>query len=200
MTRMNEARAYEWAGAITAGCTAEPHKTQQCADLIVSALMEATAALERERDSWKEKFEIANNAYDEKVCEIENLRQDISERAKADLKELAGIRADQITYHEKAMEIQKERDELTNKNCELQEKLDEYENAYKFIMDDKCFNEEKHCACAPILRVKMKELEAENALLKARLEPIETAHRAYKNYLSSAIVKRDAYDGAEGPD
>lgn len=125
MTRMNEARAYEWAGAITAGCTAEPHKTQQCADLIVSALMEATAALER-----------------------------------------------QVS-------------ELTNKNCELQEKLDEYENAYKFIMDDKCFNEEKHCACAPILRAKAKELEAENAMLKARLEPIETAHREYKNYGSN---------------
>jgi hypothetical protein len=33
-------------------------------------------------------------------------------------------------------------------------------------------------------------------MLKARLEPIETAHREYKNYPSSAIVKRDAYDKA----
>jgi len=133
---MDEATAYEWAGAITAGCTAEPHKTQQCADLIVSALVEEAAELER-----------------------------------------------QVS-------------ELTNKNCELQEKLDEYENAYKFIMDDKCFNEEKHCACAPILRAKMKELEAENAMLKARLEPIEVAHMKYKDYPLSAISKRNAYSRA----
>jgi hypothetical protein len=92
--------------------------------------------------------------------------------------------------------LERQVSELTNKNCELQEKLDEYENAYKFIMDDKCFNEEKHCACTPILRAKVKELEDENTMLKARLEPIETAHRAYKNYPSSAIVKRDAYDKA----
>ena len=104
---MDEAMAYKWAGQITAGCTAEPHKTQQCADLIVSALMEATKV--------------------------------------------------------------------------LAEKLDGYENAYKFIMDDKCFNEEKHCACAPILRAKLKELEAENALLMERLKPIEVAHMKYKD-------------------
>lgn len=119
---MDEAMAYKWAGQITAGCTAEPHKMQQCADLIVSALMKATK--------------------------------------------------------------------------ELTEKLDEYENAYKFIMDDKCFNEEKHCACAPILRAKMKELEAENAMLKARLEPIEVAHMKYKDYPLSAISKRNAYSRA----
>jgi predicted nuclease with TOPRIM domain len=95
-----------------------------------------------------------------------------------------------------AVALERQVSELTKKNCELQEKLDEYENAYKFIKDDKCFNEEKHCACAPILRAKLKELEAENATLKARLEPIETAHRAYKNYLSSAIAKRDACDWA----
>jgi len=119
---MDEAMAYKWAGQITSGCTAEPHKTQQCADLIVSALMEATK--------------------------------------------------------------------------ELTEKLDEYENAYKFIVDDKCFNEEKHCACAPILRAKLKELEAENATLKARLEPIEVAHMEYKDYPLSAISKRNAYSRA----
>lgn len=72
--------------------------------------------------------------------------------------------------------LERQVSELTNKNCELQEKLDEYKNAYKFIMDDKCFNEEKHCACAPILRAKVKELEAENALLRKRLEPIEEVY------------------------
>jgi len=92
-----------------------------------------------------------------------------------------------------AVALERQVSELTRKNCELQEKLDEYENAYKFIVDDKCFNEEKHCACTPILRAKVKELEAENAMLKARLEPIETAHREYEEYPSSAIVKRDAY-------
>lgn len=129
---MDEATAYKWAGQLTAGCTAEPHKTQQCADLIASALVEATAALER-----------------------------------------------QIS-------------ELTNKNCELQEKLDEYENAYKFIVDDKCFNEEKHCACAPILRAKAKELEAENAMIRKRLEPIEMeAHQAVRK------IQKGEGDGAE---
>mgnify|MGYP001240441992 CR=1 FL=1 len=97
-----------------------------------------------------------------------------------------------------AAALERQVSELTRKNCELQEKLDEYENAYKFIVDDKCFNEEKHCACTPILRAKVKELEAENAMLKARLEPIEAAHREYEEYPSSAIVKRDAFDGAEG--
>lgn len=32
--------------------------------------------------------------------------------------------------------------------------------------------------------------------LRKRMEPIESAHREYKNYPSSAIVKRDAYDKA----
>jgi hypothetical protein len=95
-----------------------------------------------------------------------------------------------------AAALERQISELTRKNCELEEKLDEYENAYKFIMDDKCFNEEKHCGCAPILRAKVKELEAENALLRKRLEPIEAAHREYEEYPSSAIVKRDAYDKA----
>lgn len=113
---MDEAMAYKWAGQITAGCTAEPHKTQQCADLIVSALMEATK--------------------------------------------------------------------------ELTEKLDEYENAYKFIVDDKCFNEEKHCACAPILRAKVRKLEAENARLRARLGAIEIAYAKFKGYSLSAIAPK----------
>lgn len=43
---------------------------------------------------------------------------------------------------------------------------------------------------------KIKEIVADNALLRKRLEPIEAAHREYKEYPSSAIVKRDAYDKA----
>jgi hypothetical protein len=69
-----------------------------------------------------------------------------------------------------AAALERQISELTRKNCELEEKLDEYENAYKFIMDDKCFNEEKHCGCAPILRAKVKELEAENAMLRKQVE------------------------------
>lgn len=40
------------------------------------------------------------------------------------------------------------------------------------------------------------KLEAENALLRKRLEPIEAAYNTYKEYPSSAIVKRDVYDKA----
>lgn len=115
---MDEVMAYKWAGQITAGCTAEPHKTQQCADLIVSALMEATK--------------------------------------------------------------------------ELTEKLDEYENAYKFIADDKCFNEEKHCACAPILRAKVRKLEAENAELRKRLEPIEAYWDDLQNRFTAGVFPNEA--------
>lgn len=43
---------------------------------------------------------------------------------------------------------------------------------------------------------KIQEIVAENALLGKRLEPIEAAYREYKEYPSSAIVKRDAYDKA----
>lgn len=46
------------------------------------------------------------------------------------------------------------------------------------------------------LERELDELKADNALLRKRLEPIETAHREYKEYPSSAIVKRDAYDKA----
>ena len=43
---------------------------------------------------------------------------------------------------------------------------------------------------------KNEALEAENALLRKRLEPIEAAYNTYKEYPTSAIVKRDAYDKA----
>ena len=39
-------------------------------------------------------------------------------------------------------------------------------------------------------------LEAENARLRKRLEPIEAAYNTYKEYPTSAIVKRDAYNQA----
>ena len=43
---------------------------------------------------------------------------------------------------------------------------------------------------------KCKQLEAENALLRKQLEPIEAAYTEYKGYPLSAIVKRDAYNQA----
>lgn len=89
-----------------------------------------------------------------------------------------------------AVALERQVSELTKKNCELQEKLDEYENAYKFIKDDKCFNEEKHCACAPILRAKVRKLEAENARLRARLGAIEIAYAKFKGYPLSAITPK----------
>lgn len=39
-------------------------------------------------------------------------------------------------------------------------------------------------------------LEAENARLRKRLEPIEAAYNTYKEYPTSAIVKRNAYNQA----
>ena len=85
-----------------------------------------------------------------------------------------------------AAALERQISELTKKNCELEEKLDEYENAYKFIVDDRCFNEEKHCACAPILRAKVKELEAENTELRKRLDESNR-----NDFLSQALNEGD---------
>ena len=43
---------------------------------------------------------------------------------------------------------------------------------------------------------KFSELDAENARLKARLEPIEEAYQKYGSYPLSAIVKRNAFEKA----
>ena len=46
------------------------------------------------------------------------------------------------------------------------------------------------------LTVRLFEARKDNALLRKRLEPIEAAYNTYKEYPTSAIVKRDAYNQA----
>ena len=42
---------------------------------------------------------------------------------------------------------------------ELEDQLAEYEEQYAMIMAEQCPTDEKHCACVPVLRAKLKEAE-----------------------------------------
>ncbi len=55
--------------------------------------------------------------------------------------------------------------ELESENAALQEKVDDWENATLGALDHS--SDEQHCTCVPLLVGKVKQLERENAALRA---------------------------------
>ena len=52
-----------------------------------------------------------------------------------------------------------------------QAELADIHNSHKFIMDEKCSSQEKHCGCVPLLRAELTALKAANELqLQAMIE------------------------------
>uniref|UniRef100_A0A6M3JNM9 Uncharacterized protein n=2 Tax=viral metagenome TaxID=1070528 RepID=A0A6M3JNM9_9ZZZZ len=53
----------------------------------------------------------------------------------------------------------------------VQAELADIHNSHKFIMDEKCSSQEKHCGCVPLLRAELTALKAANELqLQALIE------------------------------
>lgn len=62
--------------------------------------------------------------------------------------------------------------EAVNNYHDLMALKEEYENPKKFVLDEKCSEEEKHCGCVSILRPETKKLEKENKDLKDRVKKL----------------------------
>lgn len=43
---------------------------------------------------------------------------------------------------------------------DLHKRLEDYDNAVKHALDERCDRDEKHCACVGLLRARVRELEA----------------------------------------
>jgi len=61
--------------------------------------------------------------------------------------------------------------ELESENAALQEKVDDWENATLGALDHS--SDEQHCTCVPLLVGKVKQLERENAALRADKERLD---------------------------
>ena len=51
---------------------------------------------------------------------------------------------------------------MMQKVKEQQERLQEYETAYRKIMDEQCAADERHCTCVPALKTRVRDLECAN--------------------------------------
>ncbi len=50
---------------------------------------------------------------------------------------------------------------------ELEDRLEEYKSSYKTIMQEQCGNDERHCTCVPPLKIRVREMEAQNLNMMA---------------------------------
>jgi len=72
-----------------------------------------------------------------------------------------------VTYIVEILEyLFTEREGLQRENLDLKLQLDilkdkvaDWESSFKFVLDDKCIDEQLHCSCVPILQSRIKELE-----------------------------------------
>ena len=55
--------------------------------------------------------------------------------------------------------LQSANTELKERNKELQAEIDDSNESFKMIMDEKCSVDERHCTCVPFLRERITELE-----------------------------------------
>ena len=73
-----------------------------------------------------------------------------------------------------------DQDGLRREIRRLQSRLAEITDAHRVVMEEKCHEDERHCACVPVLRREAERLQAENAGLLAdveflRIQPAEDA-------------------------
>uniref|UniRef100_A0A6M3LTK3 Putative transcriptional regulator n=1 Tax=viral metagenome TaxID=1070528 RepID=A0A6M3LTK3_9ZZZZ len=74
-----------------------------------------------------------------------------------------------------------------------QAELADIHNSHKFIMDEKCSSQEKHCGCVPLLRAELTALKAANELqLQALIENQKDTIRA-KRELAELELEADIY-------
>jgi len=66
------------------------------------------------------------------------------------------------------MKLLRELQSLTAENASLREQVDDWENAVLHARDNR--SQEQHCTCVPPLVGKVKQLERENAALRAALD------------------------------
>ena len=52
----------------------------------------------------------------------------------------------------------------------LKERIEDYEDSYRCVIDEKCAGDEMHCTCVPNLRRRIAELEKQLAEAKAKEE------------------------------
>ena len=97
---VDESTAYKWAAQATRNCNGEPHRQQQCMDLIASALIEATAALEARVKALEEQLKCAEEAVSfwKKEYKLETAHSNHAEERikelEATVRELRTVRAD----------------------------------------------------------------------------------------------------------
>lgn len=80
----------------------------------------------------------------------------------------------QVTYIVEILErLFTERTGLKRENADLKlqldilkEKVEDWESSFKFVLDDKCIDEQLHCGCVPILQSRIKELEKKFAVIE----------------------------------
>ena len=64
----------------------------------------------------------------------------------------------------------------------LVQEIEDIKESYKFVMDEKCTSDEKHCACVPPLRQMVKELQA-------ALDAANADAQAAKDYIGDVLNK-----------
>ena len=66
---------------------------------------------------------------------------------------------------------------------ELKDKLDDWEGSVKWVMDESCDANTKHCSCVPTLRKMVKELKEELVAAKELLKIERRSNEQYHNQL-----------------
>lgn len=66
---------------------------------------------------------------------------------------------------------------LLKVNRELKDKMCAYNNSVRMALDENCTADEKHCACVPLLRIKLRELMDDNRRMSVIIRSLSPGER-----------------------
>lgn len=105
--------------------------------------------------------------------EVRKLREKLEEEnewAKKDSAEIRGLKEALEKQRTLNRELARRVKDIQETSREREDKLRDIEESFKITMDEECTADEKHCACVPLLRHRVKELEDQLAAALQQLQ------------------------------